>query len=200
MHLTGRPVAHVPRRFRLRPTPVAEKRARERGQALVEFALVAMPLFLVLFGIIQLGILFGSQQGLINAVRDEARYASTVITSSAADATTNAPVACADLKNRLAQYVPAFSNANLATTGARARIGYYLYQVPNQTPTHYAVRVVADVQYGQPLLLPIVGQLLDPFDGVTDNRLRIGAREEMRVEGQIVDKPTGLDTTVWTSC
>ena len=52
----------------------------ERGQALTEFALVAPLLFLILFGIIQLGFLFGGQNGLTNAAREAARYASTLPT------------------------------------------------------------------------------------------------------------------------
>jgi len=165
---------------------------------------VATPLFLVLFGIIQLGLLFGSQEGLTNATRDEARYASTVLTTSDSIAATNGASACTDLKGRLAQYVPAYSDANLATTGNRTRIGYYYYQVANQSPAKYSVRVIVEVQYRQLLLLPIVGQLLDPLDGVTDNRLRLGAREEMRVEGVLLtDPPTGLglnSPASWTTC
>lgn len=187
----------------LRPRLAARRRSARRpeGQALVEFALVATPLLLVLFGIIQLGILFGSQEGLANAARDEARYASTVLTTTSTAASTNSSAACTDLMGRLQQYVPAFATTNLATTGNPTRVGYYYYQVPNQSPARYAVRVVVEVQYRQLLLLPIVGQLLDRFDGVTDNRLRLGAREEMRVEGSTFDPPTGLSTsTTWTTC
>lgn len=196
MHPTGRPM------LLLRHARAPRRSGRDaEGQALVEFSLVATPLFLVLFGIIQLGILFGSQEGLANAARDEARYASTVLTTTSTAASTNASAACTDLMGRLQQYVPAFSTTNLATSGNRTRIGYYYYQVPNQTPARYAVRVVVDVQYRQLLLLPIVGQLLDGFDGATDNRLRLAAREEMRVEGSTFDPPTGLATSpAWTTC
>lgn len=171
---------------------------------MVEFALVATPLLMLLFGIIQLGLLFGSQEGLTNATRDEARYASTVRTTSSTDAATNAVAACTDLKGRLAQYVPAFSSSNLTTTGARTRIGYYYFLLPNQPAPRYSVRVVVEVEYRQLLLLPIVGQLLDGFDGTTDNRLLLGAREEMRVEGVVAqDIPAGLGLNApasWTIC
>jgi Flp pilus assembly protein TadG len=183
---------------------VRRGRRDDDGQALVEFALVATPLFLVLFGIIQLGLLFASQEGLTNAARDEARYASTVLTTTGTAAATNGTSACADLKLRLRQYVPAYADANLATTGNRTRVGYYYYAVANQSPATYSVRVVVEVQYRQLLLLPIVGQLLDPLDGVTDNRLRLGAREEMRVEGVLLQTaPSGLGLNTpssWTTC
>jgi Flp pilus assembly protein TadG len=200
MHLTGRPMLLLRRRS------VARRRSGRpaEGQALVEFALVATPLLMLLFGIIQLGLLFGSQEGLNNATRDEARYASTVLTTSGTDSGTNASTACGDLMTRLAQYVPAFSTSNLATSGNRTRIGYYYYAVPNQSPARYSVRVIVEVQYRQLLLLPIVGQLLDGFDGATDNRLRLGSREEMRVEGSLAqDAPTGLGLNApssWTTC
>ena len=46
---------------------------RSRGQSLVEFSLVLMPLLLVLFGIIQFGLIFNGYVTLTNAVRDGAR-------------------------------------------------------------------------------------------------------------------------------
>jgi len=48
----------------------------ERGQAMVEFALVAPMLFLVLFGIVQFGIAFMHSVALTDAVRAGARKAS----------------------------------------------------------------------------------------------------------------------------
>lgn len=48
---------------------------RNRGQAMVEFALVAPLLFLTIFGIISLGLGVFYQQQLTNAAREAARYA-----------------------------------------------------------------------------------------------------------------------------
>jgi hypothetical protein len=53
----------------------ARGRAAARGQALVEFALVAPLLFLMLFGIITFGTWVFYQQQLTNAAREAARYA-----------------------------------------------------------------------------------------------------------------------------
>ena len=50
--------------------PVA---APERGQSLVEFALVLVPLFLILLGIIQFGFIFNSYVTITNAAREGAR-------------------------------------------------------------------------------------------------------------------------------
>ena len=48
----------------------------DRGAAAVEFALVAMPLLLILFGIIQYGFLFYQIQGSAAASKEAARWAS----------------------------------------------------------------------------------------------------------------------------
>lgn len=45
----------------------------ERGQALVEFAVVILPLLLIVVGIIQFGLLYGSHVTLTNASREGAR-------------------------------------------------------------------------------------------------------------------------------
>jgi Flp pilus assembly protein TadG len=57
----------------------------EEGQAMVEFALVAPLLFLILFGIIQFGIAFMNSVALTDAVRAGARKAA--VSRSAADPT-----------------------------------------------------------------------------------------------------------------
>ncbi|MCC6617821.1 MAG: pilus assembly protein, partial [Chloroflexi bacterium] len=46
-----------------------------RGQALVEFAAVLLPILLVIVGIIQFGLIFGANVTLTNAVREAARTA-----------------------------------------------------------------------------------------------------------------------------
>ena len=51
------------------------KTREENGQALVEFALVAPLLFLILFGIVQFGIAFKNSIALTDAVRTGARQA-----------------------------------------------------------------------------------------------------------------------------
>lgn len=47
------------------------------GAAALEFAIVAPVFFALLFGVVQLGILFQAQSGLRNSVEDAARYATT---------------------------------------------------------------------------------------------------------------------------
>jgi len=67
---------YAPRRLTPHPaeSPAEPLRARnDRGQALVEFALVLLPVLLILVGIIQFGLLFGANVTLTNAAREGAR-------------------------------------------------------------------------------------------------------------------------------
>jgi Flp pilus assembly protein TadG len=50
-----------------------------RGQALVEFALVLLPIMLILVGIVQFGLLFGANVTLTNAAREGARAATIYV-------------------------------------------------------------------------------------------------------------------------
>jgi Flp pilus assembly protein TadG len=61
-------------------TPVAPPRPRtereeRRGQAMVEFAAVLLPLLVVIVGIVQLGLILGANVSLTNAAREGAREA-----------------------------------------------------------------------------------------------------------------------------
>lgn len=56
--------------------PAVQPHARERGQAMVEFAAVLLPLLVIVVGIIQFGLLFGANVSLTNAAREAARQAS----------------------------------------------------------------------------------------------------------------------------
>ena len=58
-----------------RPEPVSRRRVPARGQAMVEFAAVLLPLLLIVVGIVQFGLLFGANVTLTNAAREAARAA-----------------------------------------------------------------------------------------------------------------------------
>jgi len=73
----------MPGRHRLRPRPavtagaptcpVPAPHGEPRGQALVEFAVVLLPVLLILVGIVQFGLLFGVNVSVTNAAREGAR-------------------------------------------------------------------------------------------------------------------------------
>ena len=140
------------------------------GQALVEFALVAPLFFLLIFAVIQLGIIFGGQIGLGNAAREVARYASTVPANSSAQAVTQANAV-------LSRSIPAYSGS------AAVNVTYCYYSDPT-APVTYSQKVIVAITYGHTLFVPLVGAIMDGIDGVTDNHFTVGVREEMRVEAQ----------------
>ena len=53
-----------------------ESRTKERGAAIVEFALVAPVLIMIMMGVVQLGLLLHQQQGIHAAAREGARNGS----------------------------------------------------------------------------------------------------------------------------
>ena len=140
-----------------------------RGQALPEFALVAPVFFLLVFGIIQMGLLFGGQIALTNATREVARYASTAaVGQSSATITSQAnPI--------LQRGIPAYNG------GAVTTVSYCYYLNPG-TPTTYSWKVIISIRYGHTLFIPLVGRVIDAIDGTADNRFTVTSREEMRVE------------------
>ena len=174
---------------------VARHTERTSGQALVEFALVLLPLTLVLFGIIQFGFLFGGQTGLVNAAREAARYAATLQAADATTTTADAAKTLTELTTKiLPRSVPGYLSSNLVTTGpGSTAVCYFGY--PNADGTTYSVRVRVQVAYRHPLYVPIVGTIVDTIDGTTDNALKLGASEEMRVENPpLTAAPAGLPT------
>lgn len=87
---TGAPRAPTGRR-----PPIAGATARQRGQSLVEFALVLPIMLAVLAGIVQFGVIFWAQVTLTQVARDVGRWAATQ-----ADCTQAQPVI--DRANQLA--------------------------------------------------------------------------------------------------
>jgi len=155
--------------------------ASQGGQALVEFALVAPIFFLLLFGVIQLGLIFGGQNGVVAAARDTARYASTYRIATVADATDVCPLVLTQLTNDLGQFVPGFAPSREGTPV----VSYTWLQNPdgpNGSPGSYYAQINVGVSYEFPLYVPIVSNIVDGWDGVIDQSARLSAHEEMRIE------------------
>ena len=172
----------------------ASRDTRAAGQALPEFALVAPIFFLVLFGIIQLGFLLAGQNGMTNAAREAARYASTLptpdttVAGNCATAGTNAKTVYDRLVGtNLGQYIPGFLPANVTSSGPLSACGTAAlnltgtgvgYCTAANSDGTFSVRVRVTVIYRHPLFIPLVGQLFS-----STNTWQLQAVEEMRVEG-----------------
>lgn len=170
---------------------------RDRGQALPEFALVAPVFFLLLFAVIQLGLVFGEQNGVVNAVRDTARRAATyrvgeaslVVQQGAAAGTGICGSIANELTAQLAAAVPGYDARRVVRT-----IGWTWRSNPDGTT--YFLYVTVDVKYKHALYVPLVAAILDRFDSEpTGNNLILDASEEMRVENPALDPSTRANLT-----
>lgn len=177
------------------------RRRNHEGQALVEFALILPIALLILMGIIQFGFLFSGQIGVINAVREAARFGSTSPISDVAGATTNGGNVCkyllgtAGTNPNAMSRVPGYNLSNVVTGGA-TYVTYSSYADPHVAPLTYSVRMTLHIEYKHPLMVPIVSAIIDGLDGANDSRFRLGATEAMRVENPIITTDPSLNKTV----
>ena len=164
-------------------------RRRTAGQALAEFAIAAVPVLFLLLGIIQFALIYNSQVGLTNAIRDAARYGSSLAATDVTSAGIAANKTNALLRASLAKYISPYDATKLATgTGA-----CYVQHPDGAVGTDPAfVRVT--VAYNHPLIVPLIGGILDGIDGTADGAYRITVTTELRV-----DNPTEATLTVGTT-
>ncbi len=127
--------------------PGLRQRGRQRGAALVEFALVSSLLFLLLFGIIEMGLLFGDQAQVSQAARAASRSAAAGdLTATASSGGVNAGVG---LKLSPASVVLEKSADGGTTWTALGDVGG-----GNNAPTGGLIR--ATVTYSHPLVTSLV--------------------------------------------
>jgi len=157
----------------------SRRRRGQRGQAIAEFAVVAIPLLLLLLAILQFGFIYNAQVGLTNAVRDTARYGSTLVANTDGTATTAAGLSYTFLTTSLAKYVTPYSASRLVTGVGASQACYNQHDDgTGQTP----VWVGVTASYDHPLLVPIVSVIIDAFDGSANGSYRITASTEIRVD------------------
>ncbi|HEU0236389.1 MAG TPA: TadE/TadG family type IV pilus assembly protein [Candidatus Limnocylindrales bacterium] len=144
------------------------------GQALAEFAVAAIPLLLMLLGILQFALLYNAQIGLTNGVRDAARYGSTLVANTDATAASSATATRSFLGTSLADHVVPYNAGNLA-----AQVCY----APASDPTlPVEVRVRVTATYGHPLVVPLISLIIDAADGTPDGLYSITSTIELRVD------------------
>jgi len=163
-------------------------RRHGRGQALAEFAIIAPLFFLMIFFVIQIGLIFAAQNGLVDGVRNAARRAATYrINDQSFDQTVWGPITdpasicgtiAAELDKQLSDGrtgIIGFSAANRTRT-----IAYEWQQNPGGGDYFLVAHVSAT--YKNQLYVPLVSAFLDITDGTIDNKVRLSASEQMRVE------------------
>lgn len=158
---------------------VGRRKRGERGQSLAEFALVAPIFFLLVFSVIQLGLVFGTQNGLVNGAREAARRAATYrINEQSFDATVWGSI-CATIEEEVFQLgdrtIPGYARNSLTPTVAYEWIA-------NPEAGDYSLVASVTASYDHPLYVPFVAAFLDRADGVADGVLTLTATEQMRIE------------------
>lgn len=146
-----------------------------RGQSLPEFALILVPIMLLLLGATQFGIIWSTQVGVTNAVRDAARAASLVQpkngdSAGTIDTTTESTYATTimngKLKPGLAAQVPFYSVSNLQS----AMVCYKTFLDATSTP---ALQTTVTVTYGHAIIIPLLAGVLGSNSLATTSTITI---------------------------
>jgi Flp pilus assembly protein TadG len=153
----------------------------QRGQAITEFALVAPLFFLMTFAIIQLGILFGGQNGLVGAARDLARYAEPYHVATSANAT-NVCNTASSSHGVGSQLTVSMQRAVIGYDAAAVVVRHITYHWLANADGTYSVQLTVHLGYKFPLYVPLISNILDGLDGTTDGAFRLDATETMRIE------------------
>lgn len=177
------------RRARDVPAAVRARPAPARGQSLVEFALVLMPLMLILLGIIQFGFIFNAYVTMTNAAREGARLGTIYVYDGSLSKAQNDLARNDSIKqsviasmNLLVKTAPNFTTSSTWTqSGLTFTNGDLVvtYAIPSGTPDSDArvgQRVTVRATYHQDLIIPLIAQLL-PRDA--NGRLGLGSETTM---------------------
>src|SRR3954453_8536876 len=162
---------------------------RERGQSLVEFSLILMPLFFILLGIIQFGFIFNTYVTMTNPARDAARLGTIYVydrtlTKSQNDLARNNSIKVQVLAsmNGLSQTAPRFTTGSTWTqSGSTYTNGdlVILYEIPSDvtdSDPRTGERITVTATYHQDLIIPLISILL-PKD--TNGRMGLGGTVTM---------------------
>jgi Flp pilus assembly protein TadG len=149
------------------------RRDGQRGQSLVEFALVLTPLFLILLGIIQFGFIFNTYVTLTNATREAAREGSIYVydrtlTKSQNDLVRNEEIRTSLLAsmNLLGTSAPQFSTSGTWTTSGTTwtngdlTVVYTLPAGITESDARVGQRITVTARYHQDLIIPLIAELL----------------------------------------
>jgi len=145
----------------------------DRGQSLVEFALVLMPMFLLILGIVQFGLIFNSYVTMTNAAREGARTGTIYIydqnlSKSQNDTARNNAIktALTDSMNLLSKTSPQFTTGLTWTSSGTTFTNGDLvvtYTIPaglSDSDPRAGQQVTVSATYHQDLIVPLISNLL----------------------------------------
>jgi Flp pilus assembly protein TadG len=149
-------------------------RARaQRGQSLVEFSLVMMPLFVILLGILQFGFIFNAYVTVTNAAREGARSGTVYVAQPLQSKAQNDLARNNAIKSNLISAMNLLNKTspNFTTTGSWTQSGLVFtdgdlsvtYSNPAgviETDARVGQQITVRAQYHQDLIIPLIAQLL----------------------------------------
>ena len=149
------------------------RRTSDRGQSLVEFSLVLMPLFIIVLAIVQFGFIFNAYVTLTNATREGARNGTVYIYDSGLSKAQNDLARNEFIKtsllasmNLLSKASPQFATGSTWTqsgntfTNGDLIVSYVLPSGTTDTDARVGYQITVRAVYHQDLIIPIIAQLL----------------------------------------
>jgi Flp pilus assembly protein TadG len=159
------------RRSRRPSTP--ESTPAQRGQSLVEFALVMMPLFIILLAIVQFGFIFNSYVTITNASREGARLGTVYVYDAGLSKAQNDLARNNAIKdsvlasmNLLSKTAPNFATgttwtqSGLTFTNGDLVVIYANPAAVLETDARVGQQITVRAQYHQDLIIPMIAQLM----------------------------------------
>jgi len=131
----------------------------------------------MLAGLVQFGLIFETQIGINNAIREGARRVAAIAAPNQAAAQANATWALGELQTALGNaqsYSASQSDVEVCIVNPSVN--------PNDASGSVQVVVRIKVVYRHPVFLPIVDLILDRIDGVGDRALSASNSTEFHVE------------------
>jgi Flp pilus assembly protein TadG len=143
------------------------------GQSLVEFALVMMPLFIILLGIIQFGFIFNAYVTITNATREGARHGTVYVFEPSLSKAQNDLARNNAIKstllgsmNLLTKTAPNFTTSTTWTqsgttfTNGDLVVAYSNPAAVPESDTRVGQQITVRALYHQDLIIPLIAQLL----------------------------------------
>ena len=149
------------------------RRPSGNGQSLVEFALVLMPLFVILLAIVQFGFVFNAYVTLTNATREGARNGTVYVYDASMskaqnDLARNEYIRSSLLgsMNLLVKTAPNFATGSTWTqsgntfTNGDLTVSYVLPSGTTDTDARVGYQITVRATYHQDLVVPLIPQFL----------------------------------------
>ena len=156
-----------------RPPMRPRRRRSDRGQSLVEFSLVLMPLFIIVLAIVQFGFIFNAYVTLTNATREGARNGTVYIYDASLSKAQNDLARNEFIKtsllasmNLLSKASPHFATSSTWTqsgdtfTNGDLIVSYTLPSGTTDTDARVGYQITVRATYHQDLVVPLIPQFL----------------------------------------